>query len=109
VSVSFSYRMNDLRIEDVADVLDELWASLQVDEALRARVTAVGVDASSLPANRQSGIHVEPAAAGLGGADVVVVLLLPLAAEIARDFWKEIVLPRLKKKLGEDALSEVKG
>ena len=88
---------------------NELWAALQRnDSALATEATACGIDLQQIAGlSRDQAITFHQDGAGFDPATTaIVVALAPVAAGIVRDLWKEIILPRLRQRLGNDALKE---
>lgn len=106
------YTRGELSVDQLQAEIARFWrefdnpAGSQLDPELRA----AGVDRSTISdVNRQSAIVVR---AGASGADpnvvLIVVALAPSANRVLKDLWKTIVLPRIQRRWGEDAVGEEK-
>jgi len=85
---------------EIATVLEEL--SNPVSEVTKA-ATAVGLNAADLAKAR---ITVSKDAKGFGAVALVIVIAAPVAAHIVEKFWDEVIWPRVKNRLGADAVGK---
>jgi hypothetical protein len=81
------------------------WEDLQNDERLRAKVIAEGADLADLGTVDKDAAIAVSTPSGLA-AETIIVAFLPVAVKIATDVWTHIILPRLKRKFGDDAIVE---
>ena len=94
----------------------QLLARLKTDPQLRKEAAAAGIDLSAFdsqvaPRADEALIRVEAESAGVapGVIEIIIIFATPLApvvADIVRDCWTQLILPRLKKKYGQDAIEE---
>jgi hypothetical protein len=107
-SQELTYTAN-VTTDELDRVTDELWASLQrADSALAKEAVSEGISLSNLAGiSRTQAITFSHSSAGFGPeTTAIVVALAPVAAGIVRDLWEKIILPRLRQRLGHDALKE---
>jgi hypothetical protein len=93
-------------VDILEQFLDELWKKAKTDPAMRAELAKHGIDVGQLPRAREEAIQVTRPAAGLSGTEIVVVLV-PLAVEVAGDLWRHIIFPAIRRRFGDGALTEV--
>lgn len=106
------YARGELSVEEIRAQIAEFWHIIDNSGSsdLDADLSAAGLDRGMLAGvSRQDGIAVE---AGNSGVDpitaVVLVTLAPSANVIIKDLWRKIVLPRIQKRWGDDAIGEEK-
>ena len=91
----------------------QLLDALKSDPRLREEASQAGIDLSQFDlsvaqASDESLIKVEAEAAGVApGVIEIVLIFAPVAATIMQDCWTHLILPRLKRKYGVDAIEEV--
>jgi hypothetical protein len=108
----FVYARGELSVEQIESEIAQFWQILDKpgSPALEADLSAAGLDRATLASvNRENAIIVR---AGTSGVDpttaVLLVTLAPSANLIIKDLWKKIVLPRIRKRWGENAIGEEK-
>jgi hypothetical protein len=108
----FAYARGELSVEEIQSEIAQFWYIIDNSGslALEADLSAAGLDRAMLASvNRKDAIV---ARAGNSGVDpttaVVLVTLAPSANLIIKDLWKKIVLPRIRKRWGDDAIGEEK-
>ena len=106
------YARGQLSVEEIQSEIAEFWHIIDNSgsPALEADLSAADLDRAMLASvNRKDAIVVR---AGNSGADPTTALLLvtlaPSANLIIKDLWKKIVLPRIRKRWGDDAIGEEK-
>lgn len=107
------YAEGSRSIADLQQETDAALADLKSDAELLARVAReLDVPEDELRKLPPGAIRFDQAAAGVGvveGAIIVALLTqfaLPVAREVTLDLWREFLLPRLKSKLGNDAIGD---
>jgi hypothetical protein len=108
----FIYARGELSVEQIQGEIAQFWQTLDnLDSAaLKAELSAAGFDPTSLAGvDRQEAITVR---AGQSGADaitaIIIVALAPSANQALKDLWATVVLPRIRKRWGDDAIGEEK-
>jgi hypothetical protein len=108
----FFYAEGELSVDQIQTEIARFWEDLDNpgSSGLKAEVSAAGLDLTSL-----AGVDTENAITvrvGASGADpmtaVLIVALAPSANRIIKDLWEIAVLPRIRKRRGEDAIGEEK-
>lgn len=110
----FEYEL-DTKVVTQAELIDELnnlWAQLadsnsEVSKAARA----AGLDVSDIAkAPREQWIGISSSGKGLTPETIaiIVAIVVPAAATVAKDVWRQIFLPRIKRKWGVSSVSEKK-
>lgn len=114
MSEEIRYKWADIPAEEYDKDLDDLWRELQnPDSALSREAKDLGIDVEPLrQVDRKDAISVRTEGEGFGGETVaIVVALAPLATAtikmltpIIQDVWKHILLPRILRRKGGEAL-----
>jgi hypothetical protein len=99
--IEIAYERGRLTVDELQDEVARLWNELQEDEELRQEARSAGIDVDQLGASEaEPPVRVQPAAAGFEPGTILLII----AGVVARDVWKEIILPRLKRRWGADAI-----
>lgn len=108
----FAYARGGLSVEQIQAEIAQFWETLDNPGSsnLEAELSAAAVDRAALAGiDRENAITVR---AGTSGADPATVILLvalaPSANRIIKDLWVTVVLPRIRRRWGEDAIGEEK-
>ncbi|GIE91979.1 hypothetical protein [Actinoplanes regularis] len=91
--------------EDVRRFFEELDRSAEV----RAELAAAGIDPDVLPESeeRAGAVRVGVRGAGLDPTGVALVLsFAPTANTVLITLWKQIILPRIRRRYGRDAVRD---
>lgn len=105
-SSEVAYQQGELSAEQLREEIARFWADLKPGSAAQAQVDDAGLDSGVLD-------HVEPTDAitvrvGSSGTDPVSVVLIiafaPTANRALKDLWATVVLPRIRRRWGEDAI-----
>lgn len=104
-----TYKLNgDITPDDVAAEVARALQDLQNDSALRDRLSSEGIDIATIGETKLSEIIAVRSPESGFAAETVFIAFLPLAVKVATDIWSKLILPRLERKYGADALMEVK-
>jgi len=108
----FVYAGGTLSAEQVQAEIAQFWQVLDNSGsgALDAELSAAALDRAALAGiDRENAITVHP---GRSGADpvtaILVVALAPSANRIIKDLWVTVMLPRIRRRWGDDAVGEEK-
>jgi hypothetical protein len=108
----FAYARGELSVDQLEAEIAEFWQALDNpgSAALEAELSAAGIDRTALAGlDRESAITVRAVTSGVDPTTaVLLVSLAPSANLIIKDLWEEIVLPRIKRRRGDDAIGEQK-
>lgn len=86
--------------QEIAQVLHEF--ADPASEASRSAAVA-GLEPSDM-ADAQAAVTAD--AKGFGPVVIVVAISVPVASHVVNKFWDDVIWPRIKSKLGADALGE---
>jgi hypothetical protein len=108
----FAYARGQLSVGQLQAEIVQFWEDLDNldSSALEAELSKAGFGRAALAGiDRTSAITVR---AGTSGVDpttaVILVTLAPSANRVIKDLWATVVLPRIRKRWGEDAIGEDK-
>jgi hypothetical protein len=108
----FVYARGELSVERVQAEIAQFWEAFDNpgNSALEAGLGEAAIDRAALAdVDRACAITVR---AGTSGVDpttaVILVTLAPSANRVIRDLWATVLLPRIRKRWGEDAIGEEK-
>ncbi|HET8677534.1 MAG TPA: hypothetical protein VFO63_17175 [Blastocatellia bacterium] len=105
------YRLDGVSAVEVEAEVDRLWKELQTDPVLRQQAEESGIDLDKVSGlNREEIIAVKHSGADLDPlVGSLIVAFAPAAAEvlaeIAKDLWKHIFLPRILQRKGEGTIT----
>lgn len=106
------YGRGVLSVDEIQSEIALYWQMLDNpgSPALETELRAAGLDPAALAGvDRESAIVVHPDSSGAAPDTVLLlVTLAPSANLIIKDLWRKIVLPRIQKRWGEDAIGEEK-
>ncbi len=89
------------RPEQLETEVNEVLATLADPKSPAAQaVVAAGLDLTSLQGAR---VQVAPATMGFGPVDIVITMFANITSHVAKTLWDQILLPRVKGKLGSNA------
>jgi hypothetical protein len=108
----FVYARGELSVDEIQFEIAKFWQILgdPVSPALEDELSAVGLDRVALAnVNRENAIIVRAGTSGVDSTTAgLLVTLAPSANLIIEDLWKKIVLPRIRRRWGDDAIGEEK-
>jgi hypothetical protein len=103
-SVSFRFSKREVAVEKIEAEIRSVLSRLADPRSDVARsATAAGLEPTSLAKARAT---VTEEAKGFAPVAVVVVIFTPVAAHIVDKFWDDVIWPRVKGRLGADALGK---
>jgi hypothetical protein len=92
---------------EIANAVDEIWNDLKSDRDLRDDASTGGLDLKLIDAISSNPYEVKGAGQGLDPATIaVIVAFAPVAAEICRDVWRVVILPRLRQRFGQNSIRD---
>jgi hypothetical protein len=91
---------------DLRDEISKLWRELQTDSSLRRQAEARNIDLAALAGlSSEEAIQVKTEGMGFDPATTaLIVAFAPVAAKVVRDLWDNVLLPRIRRDKGADAL-----
>ena len=107
-----AYAKGELSVDQVQAEIAQFWQALDNpgSSAVDAELSAAGLDRAALAgADRQNAITVRAGTSGVDPATaVLLVSLAPSANLMIKDVWRKVVLPRIRRRWGDDAIGEDK-
>ena len=89
-------------VKDVQQAVRAAWADLAVEgSTAREQAIDAGIDLDALPAELDGFVDVQPAAAGMGGVD----LLILAASHAAVQLWQYVLLPQIRERWGDKSIA----
>jgi hypothetical protein len=108
----FVYAYGGLPVDQIQSEIAQFWQVLDNPGSsdLEAELSAAGLDRAALASvDRENAITVRVGTSGVDPTTaVLLVTLAPSANLIIKDLWEKVVLPRIKRRWGEDAVGEEK-
>jgi hypothetical protein len=106
------YARGELSVDEIRSEIAKFWQILDDQDSpdLDAELRAAGLDPTALDGvDRGSAIVVHPGSSGVDpSAVVLVVSIAPSVNHVIKDLWNKIVLPRIERRWGDDAIGEEK-
>jgi hypothetical protein len=106
------YARGTLSIEQIYAEITRFWLDCEKpgDAALDAELRAAGFDRRMLgEADFRRAITVQATASGADPTSVlIIVTFAPAANRIVKDLWETVILPRIRRRWGEDAVGAEK-
>lgn len=106
------YSRGELSIDQIETEIAQFWQEFDTSASslLDSELFAAGLDQAALSnVDRRNGITIRASASG---ADPTVVLIIvsfaPSANRIVKDLWAAVLLPRIRRRWGNDAIGEEK-
>lgn len=99
--VEIIYARGDLSAKQIQAEIDQLWRELSEDPDLAGAVAASGIEVGELDRGRVP-LRALEAVAGMEPGSILVVA----SGVVARDLWREVLLPRIKERLGATAVRQ---
>jgi hypothetical protein len=105
-----SYARGMLSVEQLRSEVSNFWHELEYNSDLRFELSEHGIDCDTfidIATSRRIMISV-----GRSGVDptetILIVAFAPTANRILKDIWGTVLLPRLRRRWGEDAVGKEK-
>ncbi len=111
--MKYRIRAEGLDSEQIEEEALRLLDALKSDERLREEASRAGIDLNAFDASiaqefEDPLIKVEAESSGISpGVIEIALIFAPVAALIIQDCWTHLILPRLKRKYGVDAIEEM--
>lgn len=106
------YTRGELSADAIQSEIAKFWQILdsQGSPDLDDELRAAGLDRAALDGvDRESAIVVHPGSSGVDpGTVVLVVSIAPSVNRVIKDLWKKVLLPRIERRWGDDAIGEEK-
>jgi hypothetical protein len=106
---TLQYQLSGPSLDDLNKTIDQLWDEIKTDPDSLRRAQEAGIDLDRLPSGRREKvIEVRRVGAGLEPASTAIGVGIALGAKVVRDVWTHVLLPRLRRKYGDKAITETK-
>ncbi len=100
------YARGELSVESLQREIARFWADAAVSPELQAELAGAGLkyeESGDTESSQQ--IKVRAGSSGADPASVVLIIsLAPSANRVLKDIWADIILPRIKRRWGDDAI-----
>jgi hypothetical protein len=102
-------------LTSIRTITEETWAELGENESLQAQARSLGFDPATLRLELASPFEIRPASAGFDPTGTAILIGLgawatSIAADVTKavllDLWRQLILPRIKDRLGSDAVGD---
>jgi hypothetical protein len=105
------YSSGELTAQQLQEEITSFWTDLRESSKLRSEVSSKGIDWSALEnINGLNAITVRPDSSGVDPASVLlIVAFAPAGNRVLKDLWGTIILPRIRKRWGDDAVGDESG
>ncbi len=105
------YYLTGLSFREFTNELDLIWSELQDPESdLGKNARNEGIDLSSLRGLQlEQAIRVERRESGFDMTAVVMAFVAHGVVEVVKAAWTHLIVPRIKRDLGDDAIKHVEG
>jgi hypothetical protein len=102
------YSRGTRSVDEIQRDVDEFWAEFDDSRELSEDVENAGIDVTVLDGtDREGAIRVSARGAGIGPEMVaIVVAFAPAANAVFISLWTEVLLPRIRRRHGRDAIQE---
>ena len=96
------YSRGVLSAEQLQSEISQFWHELETSPALKAELKASEIDPEMLSEN---GITVHVGASGVDPtAALLIITFAPAANRALKDLWTTVLLPRIRRRWGDDAV-----
>jgi hypothetical protein len=96
-------------VEEIQQEIGRFWAEVDESDELRSELAAAAIDRDTLPSggDREGAVRVGVRGAGLDPTAVaIVVSFAPVANTVLITLWKDVILPRIRRRYGRDAVRD---
>jgi hypothetical protein len=94
---------SDISLHELQEILNRLWTESRNDPVVMDMVRQQGVDPATL---QNYALSARLSGGGFDAATTaVIVSFAPVAAKVVSDLWEKIILPKLRRAKGTDALT----
>lgn len=108
-----AYVPSGVSVGELNEEVRKLWEELESDPEFQKKAKEAGIDLEEVR-KKLKDEGTAPAQAitikqGAGGFAIVPILVFfaPIAQQVLLDLWKEVLLPRIRRRWGSDSLKEI--
>jgi hypothetical protein len=100
------YSRGQLSAEQIEQEIGRFWAELDESSELQAELEAKGFESAALrEIDPTRAIHVLEGSSGVDPLSVsIIIVFAPPASNTLRDVWSAVILPRIRRRWGADAV-----
>jgi hypothetical protein len=105
---TITYLLRGVPVSKFQQEVQSLLEQLRSDSGLRKEAIAAGMNPAALEKLDARAISVEDKGAYLDPITVAIIvkILIPVGGKVAIDLWTKVLLPRVKQRLGSEAIKE---
>jgi hypothetical protein len=102
------YDRGELSVDRIEQEISDFWIALNSSEEIQHELAEVGLDRSSLDGlDLNTAIQVTVDSSGADPASILLIIsLAPTANRVLKDIWSSTLLPRIRRRWGDDAIGE---
>ena len=101
-----AYSVKGVSVLELQEEIRATWRDLSQDSIRSEDLAKAGIDVKALSAaESEAPIKIERQGGGFDFTPIIVSFA-PAAAAIIMDVWKRLILPRIRRKWGEDSIWE---
>lgn len=102
----FIYSRGQLSAEQIQQEIAKFWAELETSSTLQAELTSAGINPRLLgDSNPSDAITVRVGSSGVDPVSVsLIIVFAPTANRVAKDVWTTVLLPRIRRRWGDNAI-----
>jgi hypothetical protein len=103
----FFYSRGSLPVDQLQDEIARFWSEAKTNPDLQAKISAAGFPSGALDEIDKSAITLRVGSSGTDPASVIlIVALAPTANRALKDVWSTVLLPRIRRRWGDDAVGD---
>ncbi len=103
-----TYSRGQLSAEQIQQEVAKFWAELETSSALQTELAAAGITSELLrDVNPSDAITVRVDSSGVDPVTVsLIIMFAPTANRVLRDVWTTAILPRIRRRWGDNAIED---
>lgn len=100
------YSQGQLSAEQVEQEIRRFWGELDASPELQAELADKGLESVTLrEINLADAIQVHTGPSSVDPLSVsIIIAFAPTASTVLKDLWSEVILPRIRRRWGDDAI-----
>lgn len=107
-SEQFIYRRGYLSADQVRHEINDFWTELETSQELQAELRSNGLTSDELSRlSKTDAIAIQIGSSGIDPLSVsLIVMFAPAANRVLKDLWATVMLPRIRRRWGDDAIGD---